>query len=553
MINGFPKVGDVGGNPAIQLFGHRFFSDQNALDLLSEFLLLVVSKKHIDSLCCEGYFPESEQLRDWREQTPEALLRYEPKAKLNLKLFAFLSSSTLESRHLAHREHAIELNRLLQERIDATNSEKRNQAIKTLSNLLRGFWGTGAQRTWCAQTFLPFCEGVLGGEVIWNETEAKKRNVFAWNEVLDSFATYFSQTKHVIFCQGGSALYLQLCNALSRTPEEVAQWLDANDGGGMTAAERDPAQLRAALCEGFRRFFGRTPPMLNQLINFIDTSLEPDTAAKSDADFNGAPRQVSCGWVPEEGWREGYLFAVELSRLLSQDLGIMECVELLGIGCALQEMRSLAAQSYRHSATPGGRADGLDYRLLICDSTARGSKARDLSQRSLAEVTHEIQQVIRTADHKAAVTENYAKKCGYDQEKTDKKIEAAYKDADARYGFKLYRKVGKSIGLIVPPKGAPMRCTLNDKLIRYLTLSLIPQERMTLDAFKRQMEFHHGFVFEGEALAASRNWKGQQSQLGGGESALAYLEHLLEASGVLVHLSDACSLVKNPYAASASK
>ena len=101
---------------------------------------------------------------------------------------------------------------------------------------------------------------------------------------------------------------------------------------------------------------------------------------------------------------------------------------------------------------------------------------------------------------------------------------------------------------MVPPRGAGMKFTLNEKILRCLVLSLVPGKRMTLDTFKAQMKAHHGFVFDLKGLAYSRNWNGRKEELAGAESGDAWLERMLEASGMLVRLSDACSLVRNPFA-----
>ncbi len=134
-----------------------------------------------------------------------------------------------------------------------------------------------------------------------------------------------------------------------------------------------------------------------------------------------------------------------------------------------------------------------------------------------------------------------------DNPNPEKKFQQAYTDAD-KYGYKLFRKLGKSIGLIVPPRGGLMKFTLNEKILRCLVLSLVPGRRMTLDTFKVQIKAHHGFVFDLKGLADSRNWSGRIEELAGEESGDAWLERMLEASGMLVRLSDACSLVRNPFA-----
>jgi len=50
-IKTFPHKADIDstfkGNPAIQLYGNRYSSDQSTLELLSEFLLIINAEKKI--------------------------------------------------------------------------------------------------------------------------------------------------------------------------------------------------------------------------------------------------------------------------------------------------------------------------------------------------------------------------------------------------------------------------------------------------------------------------------------------------------------------------
>ncbi|HPI26452.1 MAG TPA: hypothetical protein PLO57_08325, partial [Candidatus Cloacimonadota bacterium] len=83
-------------NPAIRLFGNRFSNDQTSLELLCEFMMVATSTKKIDDTEFTSVFPPLQLLMEWIN----AELEYAPKARLNLKLFAFLSASRLDSRHL---------------------------------------------------------------------------------------------------------------------------------------------------------------------------------------------------------------------------------------------------------------------------------------------------------------------------------------------------------------------------------------------------------------------------------------------------------------------
>ena len=523
-------------NPAIRLFGRRFSDDQQTMDILAEFLLVCAAEKKIDGTRFTSVFPDEPTLGNWK--TKPTGLSYFPKARLNIKLFAFLAASRLDSRHPSHRAHAAKLWKDLAAGLDLDTESEKAAFLKTLSALFLGFFGNGTGRTWCAQTFLPFTRELLCCEEIWSVTKARKLDIADWGDVQNHFSELFDANKHIFFARGGEALYLQLCNALAMTGQEVADGIATRPGLSLSKEELSPSGLRERLSRSLEAFFGETPAGLSEIARFIDTSTDSETERASDFP-GGDPRSVLCGWVPQKSWTEGYLFAVELSRILAANIGIIDKLELLEIECTLQVLRTLASQTYRETLTPGGATDGSDYRILLCDTAGRKRKLKAFSEQSLSEITREIQQVIRKPELEAAVRERHAS--------DPKKARQAYEEAD-KYSFKLYRKLGKSIGLVVPLRGPGMKFTLNEKILRCLVLSLVPGKRMTLDTFKEQMKVHHGFVFDLKGLADSRNWSGRRGELAGGESGDAWLERMLEASGMLVRLSDACSLVRNPFA-----
>ena len=526
-------------NPAIRLFGRRFSEDQQTMDMLAEFLLVCASDKKIYTEPFSTAFPDEATLRDWR--TKSAGLSYFPKARLNLKIFAFLESSRLDTRHRSHRKHAEQLWKDLSNGLDLDTSAEKISFLKTLSALFLGFWGNGASRTWCTQTFLPFCRELLCGEEIWNATAARSVDPSDWDEVLDNFSTLFDSSKHRFLARSGESLYLQICNALTQTKDEVVEEVMSRPGIALSNDEATPLCLKDNLTKALASFFDAPPKALSDIIRFVDTSTETDTQRASDFP-SGEPRNVMCGWIPQKSWTEGYLFAVELNRLLSANIGIIDKLELLEIECTLQVLRTLASQTYRETLTSGGSPDGSDYRILLCDTGSKKRKLKSFSEQSLSEISREIQQVVRRPDLMEKVKNHFK-----DDSTPEKKVHQAYTDAD-KYAYKLFRKLGKSIGLIVPPRGGAMKFTLNEKILRCLVLSLVPGRRMTLETFKAQMKAHHGFVFDLKGLADSRNWSGRIDELAGEESGEGWLERMLDASGMLVRLSDACSLVRNPFA-----
>jgi len=62
-------------NPAIQLFGNRFFIDQTPMEFIIEFLLIVVSQKSIGKELFESPLPELAILKNLNNDQ----LAYHPK------------------------------------------------------------------------------------------------------------------------------------------------------------------------------------------------------------------------------------------------------------------------------------------------------------------------------------------------------------------------------------------------------------------------------------------------------------------------------------------
>ena len=522
-MNRFPcnaADGENDRNPSIRLFGRRFSNDWQPMNALAELLLVAASEKRVladsPTPATRDLFPNAADLDSLRQAATG--LVYYPKAHLNLKLFAFFGASALATRHRVHQEHARELRRLLGARIDAPAGMKTEDILQNLSALFLGFLGNGANRTWCTQTFLPFSPSLLANEVIWHRTEANKYPPQDWDAVCHNFQKYFETNQHRFLDRSGEALYLQLCNAFSRTPAEISAWLSEDDGvkQSLLVDETDPATLKQALSDALRRFLGSAPSGLSPILDFVDTGVDTATAEASDGPDDN-PRKSECGWVPEETWREGYLFAVEIKRLLSAKLDPMEKLDLFEAACSLQILRTLVRQARRHYLT-----DGL--RLLLCDATGATRRLKTRSSQSLQEIAKTLKLAIRIPEIQGVSFGML----GPDATQADK--DRLYHEAD-EYGGGLYRKIGRSLGLIVPPKGRGPKATLNERLLRCLVLTLVPEKRATLASFKARVEAHHGFVFDPD----------------GRNNGDAWLERLLEAAGMLVRLSDACSLVLNPF------
>lgn len=512
-------------NPAIQIFGNRLYIDQTSTEFLVEFLLIASSEKQINPHRFSTTLPPHDALTIWHD----TVLKYTPKSRLNLKLFSFLGASRLDSRHVTHRQHHQELINTLMSKISMSGSGSKEDVIRTLENLLLGFQGAGGGRTWCAQSFLPVSPGFLAGETIWNETAARRSPPSDWSNVTDSLSTYLTMNKHRFLARGGEVLYLQICNALSQPKEAIQKWVKES-GIAFEDNEQDPKKLHAELERELERLLTRCPATVTKIAEFIDSGIECETSEKTDR-TEGAPRFVTAGWCPADSWQEGYLFAVDILRLCKANLDVIDRLYLLETACSMQVLRSLAMQSARHVASENSTTCP-GYRLAVSGPEEKRLAIKRISHHTAKAIEKLVFQAIRS-------------ECVVQQQGAGEP-EKSLKEADRRYAGKLFVGLAKRIGFIVPRRGAGARFVLNEQLLRLLVITTVPlRGRLTFDTFKRQVEHRHGLVFDADGFNRASRWVDDSGVYLPTDTDV-WLQDMLEAAGLLIHLSDSCALVVNP-------
>ncbi|MGZ5259651.1 MAG: hypothetical protein ACXWC0_18700, partial [Burkholderiales bacterium] len=150
---GDPQAAVEDKNPAVQVFGRRFFADQTPIEYLAELLLVFASPKDTPQ-SGEYAFPRYTSV-------PRHALSYYPKSRLALKLFAFLSGSKLETRHPAHIRAFRAGIEALEHRIHTGPAIKRNDAVRLVLGVFSGLVGVAGERTWTALSFLPASNSLL--------------------------------------------------------------------------------------------------------------------------------------------------------------------------------------------------------------------------------------------------------------------------------------------------------------------------------------------------------------------------------------------------------
>lgn len=508
-------------NPAIRLFGNRYSNDQTSIELLSEFLMLASAKKRINDEEYDSAFPPLNLLSAW----DDAKLEYVAKIRLNLKLFAFLSASRLDSRHLTHKEQYNHLIQQLKTKIKADSSDK-TQAVKTLENLLLGFQGAGAGRTWCAQSFLPLSKSLLASESIWNESVAKKHKPSSWRNLFETRGMYFASNKHLFFARGGELIYLQICNALKQDPDEIKAW-SKEAGLGFSASEQNPHELLIALESSLVTFWDKCPKFIDDLAEFIDNKLDPDTSLKTDMQDH-LPRFVGAGWCNSATWQEAYLLAVDIKRILTSELDVMDSIYYLETLFMLHTLRNLIMQSVRYLSNSSAFWPG--YYMAVNRADESDGTLKRISHQSLKNIEKTIYMAIRKQMQAPDIVHD----------------ERILKEADRRSGHKLFLKMAKDAGIVIPRRGAWARFVLTPQVLRVLVLSIVPLHgRITFDTFKHLAKAKWGLVFDEAGFGECCEWLGVEKVYLANDMD-AWLLDMLAESGSLMHLSDSCALILHP-------
>lgn len=514
-VRPYPKNANINGssadktNSAIRLYGRRFYKDQTPVEYLAEFLLVFGSPKLKDGAgeYCFEILPDQ-----------GGSYGYWPMDRIALKLFAFFPTSKLETRHTVHREAYLKAIQILRDAVEGSSDQK-DETIRLIQSLLGGFVGVAKNRTWVTYSFLPASKALLGRELDWLHSAAKKdAELTDWADAKKHFAT----DRHNFMARGGELLFLQLANLFSEpaAPEllKMMQRFEYRHIGDFSISERKrrvQLGLRAILEDAIRP--------LNDLVSMIEARLSSFTLQDDG-------KVASLGWAPSASRTEALLFAVEIDNICSLSLSSLEKLDLLQTLCCIHVLRSLCFQA-RRVAHDEGDTFGFcgNYTWIASDPEGpSGSPIRQMSQASVSRIEALLYRVLRN--------KQFAGKG------------ASSAEAD-KHGFQIFRKISKEIGLMIPIKGPGQRFSLNPRLVRFLVAALVrPGEHLPLDKFYDRVFAHFGVALGGHPLAEALKWSGavghQKSY--GVDVSTGWIEETLQQGGFLIELSDAVSIVHNP-------
>ena len=514
-------------NAAIQIFGRRFSKDQTPVEYLAEFFLVFASAKDAGrtNSCI---FPDY-------GCTPPAKLTYHPPYRLGLKLFAFLGASKLETRHPVHilsfREGISEVERRISSP-DGTINPK--DGVRLVQGLFSGFVGVAGDRTWTAHAFLPASASLLGREVLWRHsgTNGAAKKDLAWDDAWK----YFDTSKHSFMARGGELLYLQL-TSMFNAEERTIPAAFRNNTAGMYAHFDEISstdQLRTNLQKQLATLLRDSDRAVGALGDFVEKAFH--TAGVESE--HPSPREAVLGWVPRETATEAFLFAWEAENISKAQRSGLQKISLLKDLCVLHVMRSLCFQSARIMEL--GSLEGFvgGYSWVAC---AANAAPRHTGKKTAINTYDAVESLL----YRALRTFNGYAPGTVSPDESKKQL---WLDKGDENTLRLFRKLGKQLGVIVPRKGQGMRITLPPHIVRLLVAALIPPgKRIRLDAFYQRIFGHYGIAISQEIADAGLSPYGIQHAADAFGVDSTWFEEELRRGGYLIPLSDAVSLVSNPY------
>lgn len=479
------------------LFGHRVQPSQTKYEYLIEFLQVAIAKKKNMSTE-KPYAPDDMFPVD--EDKLNGNITYRPETRIGLKRFVFLPKSKLDGKAKVDQLAYNDCVQALEKHISGDSVTKKRNCIKIVQNLLNGFSAVNQSRSWFDQNMLPICP-----EVILPEGMGVKK----WRQGLDyeignaDVDEKFDYHRYTYMCRGGEVYYLHLLNAINQYPQYK---------------ETIEKRLRQMITSF---------PQFSYLCNFIERTWENHILIQES---DRTPVEKKLGVIPSCFEIRNQYTLSELTNFLNSNSHPFEKMETLANGLILQLLRAMYLAASKENESNCWVIDvncsGIENTEAKKIAISSFNRNEEIISKYLYEGLEQYRDALSASD--------------------DTKI---IKDA-ADDSYRLFRKMGKMIGIIIPNTGKGMRFTLSEDIIKFLVLAIIPPKKMiTLDEFIDLLYSHFGMVI-GPKQYKSEMAKGCVLTVGDfsflEENKRAFSQKLKDC-GFLRDLSDATSIVENPY------
>lgn len=474
------------------LFGNRFKSDQTLYEYMIEFLLVYSSAKS-DNL--------TDGKMSFHDTIIEKKLSYWVEPRMALRRFVFYDKARKKGTIKADEQAYQEMIKLLKAKMEDMSEEDKNEYLESIQDLFHGYAVVIKNRFWGAQALLPICpEFMMCG---CDPSEKKRKAAVKWDDDPITVDSKFSFDRRNFLARGGELYYLHLLQGLEGQPEKknTLEYL-LND-------------LVAVQCE-----------KISKMASFVQETWEKGMGFDRDE----LSQQLNLSFIPENAYKECEVYSVdELINFLSCKMHPINRMEILAKGIMFQIMRMM---SWRVSNYLGN-----DKRKWIVDMKgASKDSVKKIAADAYSALEADFMTVLNQIAREFDISEDEMMTC----------VQKAKQDS-----LDIFRAKGKEMQCIIPNKGAFERFSLSEDIIRFLVLALIaPGEKMTLNMFLEKLYEHYGIVIgPNEYRKSLENDYSLDTSLAScfAENEVAFQKFLKE-TGFLKELSDATSIVTNPYA-----
>lgn len=473
------------------LFGNRFKSDQTLYEYMIEFLLVFSSAK--DANLKDGKM-------SFHDMTIEKKLSYWVEPRMALRRFIFYDKARKKGTIKADEQAYQEMIKIIKSKMEGMSDDEKNEYIESIQDLFHGYAVVIKNRFWGAQELLPICpEFMMCG---CDPSERKRKASVKWDEDPITVDTKFSFDRRNFLARGGEVYYLHILQGLEGKDDKkkILEYL-LND-------------LVKVQCE-----------KISKMAGFIQESWESEMGF----DKEDLAQQLNLSFIPEDAYKECEEYSVdELINCLSCKMHPINRMEILAKGIMFQIMRMM---SWRVSAYLGN-----NKRKWIVDM-------KGASKDSVKKIAAESYSALE-ADFMTALN-MIARGLEIPEDDMMTYVQKAKQDS-----LDIFRAKGKEMQCIIPNKGTFERFSLSEDVIRFLVLALIaPGEKMTLNMFLEKLYKHYGIVIgPNEYRKSLENDATIDTALAScfAENEVAF-QNFLKETGFLKELSDATSIVSNPY------
>lgn len=490
----FPEgVDDISKSASVStvVFGNRLRSDQTLYEYLIEFLLVFSSAK-----------VSNMQGGRMKFHTIENNMSYYVEPRMALRRFVFYDKARKNGSIPADEKAYQEMLKILSERMEGIDNDKAREIIEDLQDLYHGYAVVIKKRAWCAQAMMPICPELIFCGAMPNERYRRKLD---WEIDKEKVDTTFDFDKRNFLSRGGEVYYLHILQGLQ---------------GKNDKKEKLENLINNLLCVQSKK--------ISKMAAFIQNTWESEL----NLDETKLNKKINLSCIPATGYVDCAEYSIdELINFLSCKMHPVKRVELLAKGVMFQIMRMM---SYRV-------ADYLetDRKCWIVDMR---NSAGDTVKKIASEAYRIVEEDFMTALNKAVDSMDIV---GDSADLVMKKVHEGKVNS-----LDIFRAKGKELQCIIPISGAFERFTLSEDIIRFLVLSIIsPQEKMTLDMFLIKLYEHYGIVIgPNEYRKTVSNERSLENSLANSfnENIFAF-QKFLKSTGFLRELSDATSIVVNPY------